>query len=160
MAVSTSQLARTQLVKKYWSPWTAKTHCMWRHAIICFSKTVHAWLWRFAMQVGKNKRISKSKKGGKKKAQDPFARKDWYDVKAPSMFSRRSVGKTLVTRTTGTKVKHPRLSCNLIFLLLFFHQQTFSCTSSFVTMQVRARSTVARLNWQRLHCEYDGGQIF
>lgn len=58
-------------------------------------------------QVGKNKRISKSKKGGKKKAQDPFARKDWYDVKAPSMFSRRSVGKTLVTRTTGTKVLPP-----------------------------------------------------
>ena len=55
-------------------------------------------------QVGKNKRISKGKKGGKKKAQDPFARKDWYDVKAPSMFTQRSVGKTLVTRTTGTKV--------------------------------------------------------
>ena len=54
--------------------------------------------------MGKNKRISKGKKGGKKKAQDPFARKDWYDVKAPSMFTRRSVGKTLVTRTTGTKV--------------------------------------------------------
>lgn len=56
------------------------------------------------VQVGKNKRISKGKKGGKKKAQDPFARKDWYDVKAPSMFTQRSVGKTLVTRTTGTKV--------------------------------------------------------
>lgn len=59
------------------------------------------------LQVGKNKRISKGKKGGKKKAQDPFARKDWYDVKAPSMFTQRSVGKTLVTRTTGTKVKSP-----------------------------------------------------
>lgn len=56
------------------------------------------------MAVGKNKRISKGKKGGKKKAQDPFARKDWYDIKAPSVFNVRQVGKTLVTRTTGTKI--------------------------------------------------------
>ena len=36
-------------------------------------------------------------------ASDPFARKDWYDVKAPTSFQTRSVGKTLVTRTTGIK---------------------------------------------------------
>jgi ribosomal protein S3AE len=35
---------------------------------------------------------------------DPFAKKDWYDIKAPSVFSQRNVGKTLVTRTQGTKV--------------------------------------------------------
>ncbi|KAF5839934.1 ribosomal protein S3Ae [Dunaliella salina] len=56
------------------------------------------------MAVGKNKRISKGKKGGKKKAQDPFTRKDWYDIKAPTSFNVRNMGKTLVTRTTGTKI--------------------------------------------------------
>merc|ERR1712050_692430 len=44
------------------------------------------------------------KKGGKKKVVDPFTKKDWYDVKAPSMFNIRQIGKTLVTRTQGTKI--------------------------------------------------------
>ena len=44
---------------------------------------------------------------GKKKAQDPFLRKDWYDIKAPTSFNIRNMGKTLVTRTTGTKASSP-----------------------------------------------------
>lgn len=35
---------------------------------------------------------------------DPFTRKDWYDVRAPSMFAHRDVGKTLVNRTQGTRI--------------------------------------------------------
>uniref|UniRef100_A0A5S6QJ56 Small ribosomal subunit protein eS1 n=1 Tax=Trichuris muris TaxID=70415 RepID=A0A5S6QJ56_TRIMR len=57
------------------------------------------------MAVGKNKRLSKAgKKGGKKKIVDPFSRKEWYNIKAPSMFRNREVGQTLVNRTQGTKI--------------------------------------------------------
>ncbi|CAJ0580628.1 unnamed protein product, partial [Mesorhabditis spiculigera] len=54
------------------------------------------------MAVGKSKKMGK--KGTKKKAVDPFTRKDWYDVKAPSVFATRQVGKTLVNKTVGTKI--------------------------------------------------------
>jgi len=57
------------------------------------------------MAVGKNKGLAKGgKKGAKKKIIDPFTRKEWYDVKAPSMFSVRNLGKTLVNRTQGTRI--------------------------------------------------------
>jgi small subunit ribosomal protein S3Ae len=57
------------------------------------------------MAVGKNKRLSKAgKKGGKKKIIDPFSRKEWYIVKAPSMFKLREIGQTIVNRTQGTKI--------------------------------------------------------
>jgi small subunit ribosomal protein S3Ae len=56
------------------------------------------------MTVGKNKRLMRGKKGGKKKIVDPFTRKDWYDVKAPAIFNKPVCGKTPINRTAGTKI--------------------------------------------------------
>ena len=42
---------------------------------------------------------------------DPFAKKDWYDIKAPGTFTVRNAGKTLVSRTAGTKVRRMAFVC-------------------------------------------------
>lgn len=55
------------------------------------------------MAVGKNKKLSKGKKGGKRKQVDSMSRKEWYHIKAPSMFTERYVGETLVNKTQGMK---------------------------------------------------------
>ena len=57
----------------------------------------------FSMAVGKNKKLSKGK-GNKKRVVDPFTRKEWYDIKGPTTFVNRKIGKTLVNRTQGTRI--------------------------------------------------------
>jgi len=61
------------------------------------------------MAIGKNKRLTKGKKGLKKKAQDPFARKELYYIKAPSIFSNRNAGKTIINKTAGTRIASEEL---------------------------------------------------
>jgi len=55
------------------------------------------------MAVGKNKKLGKKRKAGSRKAADPFSKKEWYDVRAPRSFSIRQIGKTVVTKTQGTR---------------------------------------------------------
>jgi len=59
------------------------------------------------MAIGKNKGLNKGgKKGQKKKQMDPFQKKIWYEIKAPTTFgAKRRVGRTMVTKTAGTKIE-------------------------------------------------------
>jgi len=58
------------------------------------------------MTIGKNKKLGKKKKG---KKVDPFARKEWYEVRAPNVFSKRDVGFTFTTKNTGKKLAKDNL---------------------------------------------------
>ena len=117
---------------------------------------------------GKNKRLTKSKKGGKKKAVDVFLKKEWYEIKAPSMFSVRNAGKTLVTRTQGTKIasdslKNRVFECSLADLnndedqtyrkikLICEDIQGYNCLTNFHGMDM-TRDKLASLikKWQTL----------
>ena len=64
------------------------------------------------------------KKGAKKKIVDPFTRKDWYDIKAPSIFKVRDVGKTLVNRTQGTRIASDGLKGKFYML---YKMSVFKC---------------------------------
>jgi small subunit ribosomal protein S3Ae len=62
------------------------------------------------MAIGKNKKLGKKKAAGKgKKAADPFAKKEWYDLKAPSIFPIRDIGKTVVAKTQGQRTSRESL---------------------------------------------------
>jgi len=56
------------------------------------------------MAVGKNKRVSKGGKRGKKKVIEPMSRKEWYDVCAPKTFKTRQFAKTICNKTQGTRI--------------------------------------------------------
>jgi len=64
-----------------------------------------------SMAIGKNRKLGKAKR---KKVVDPFLRKDWYTVQAPSMFKQRDAGLTPCTKTTGTKIASEQIK-NRIF---------------------------------------------
>jgi len=56
------------------------------------------------MAIGKNKKLSKGKKGGKKKSYDPMSKKEWFQFKAPAPFQVRTFGHTPVTKSSGTRI--------------------------------------------------------
>merc|ERR1712060_364097 len=47
-----------------------------------------------------------------------MGKKEWYDIKAPSLFSVRNCGKTLLSRTQGTKIASEELKGRVLELNL------------------------------------------
>jgi len=66
------------------------------------------------MAIGKNKKLGKKGKKTGKKAADPFAKKEWYDLKAPSVFPIRDIGKTVVTKTQGQRNSRDSLLARVV----------------------------------------------
>jgi len=75
------------------------------------------------MAVGKNKQKN-IKKGGRKKTSDPFLKKEWYDVRTPAAFPVKSVGKTIATKTQGTRIARDTLMGRIIEVSLGDLKQT------------------------------------
>ena len=102
------------------------------------------------MMVGKNKRLTKrGKKGAKKKVVDPFSKKDWYDVKAPAMFNIRNIGKTLVTRTQGTKIVSDGLKGHVFEVSLADLQNDKVAFKKFklITEDVKGKNCLISMLW-------------
>lgn len=66
------------------------------------------------MAIGKSKKVYKGKKGGKKAVIDPLSRKEWFDFRAPPPFESKSFGKTLITKTTGTRIATERIKGRVV----------------------------------------------
>ncbi|CRK97677.1 CLUMA_CG011057, isoform A [Clunio marinus] len=104
------------------------------------------------MAVGKNKGLVKGgKKNSKKKVVDPFTRKDWYDVKAPSMFATRQVGKTLVNRTQGTKIASDGLKGRVFEVSLADLQNDNDAERSFRKFKLVAEDVQGRFVLTNFH---------
>mmetsp|Transcript_22935 Transcript_22935/g.25934 ORF Transcript_22935/g.25934 Transcript_22935/m.25934 type:complete len:258 (+) Transcript_22935:45-818(+) len=56
----------------------------------------------------------KSKKGQKKKATEPFAKKEWYVMKAPTSYTNNVIGWTPVNKTAGTKISSDSLKGRVV----------------------------------------------
>jgi small subunit ribosomal protein S3Ae len=93
------------------------------------------------MVQGKNKRMGK--KGAKKRAADPFTKKDWFDIKAPNMFATRICGKTMVNRTQGTHIASDALK-GRVFELSLADLQNKDEDQAFRKIKLRAEDVQGR----------------
>nr|BAN37721.1 40S ribosomal protein S3a, putative [Entamoeba histolytica] len=68
------------------------------------------------MATGKNKKYKAGnvKKGSKRKIAEPFSKKEWYNVKVPKNFKRRTVGQIVVNKTAGTRIASEQLKGRVV----------------------------------------------
>uniref|UniRef100_A0A7S0Z6Y0 Small ribosomal subunit protein eS1 n=1 Tax=Hemiselmis tepida TaxID=464990 RepID=A0A7S0Z6Y0_9CRYP len=66
------------------------------------------------MTLYKNKRLSKTGKEGRKKTSNVFEKKEWIELKTPTLFGEKIFGKTLVNKRTNTN-KSSELLTNRIY---------------------------------------------
>jgi len=59
--------------------------------------------------IGKNKKLGKKRKGAGRKIEDPFKKKDWFEIRTPSVFNTRKAGYTIATKSSGLKSSRDQL---------------------------------------------------
>merc|ERR1712137_573515 len=78
-----------------------------------------------------------NKKGkGKKKATDPFDKKDWYNIKAPRMFTSTNAGVTPVNRTQGNNIASDNLKGRVVTVNLAELQDNESYAHTNIKLKV------------------------
>jgi len=102
------------------------------------------------MTQGKNPRNFR-KKGLKKKLNHPFAKKEWYEIKAPIMFEKRTVGLTPVNKTYGTKIASEALKGRVFETSLTDLTNTMNATNvwrkvKLVCEEVQGRSCITNFH--------------
>lgn len=94
------------------------------------------------MAVGKSKRSGK--KGQKKKTVDSMAKKEWYDVVAPSSFAVRQFTKSVGNKTIGTKVGADNMRGRVFEANLGDLQQQVTGEAAFRAVKLRVEDVQGR----------------
>lgn len=68
--------------------------------------------------IGKNKKSYKKKKGAGRKIEDPFKKKEWFEIRTPSVFTVRKAGYTIASKTQGNSLSRDRIMGRVFTLSL------------------------------------------
>jgi len=112
------------------------------------------------MAVGKNPRLSKGgKRSNKKKLGDTLANKEWYDIVAPSVFTTRHCGKTMVNKSKGVfngpdAIKGRVFEANLADLMGASDDDVHKCRKVFMKAEdVQGRNVLTQFHGMALNTD-------
>lgn len=114
------------------------------------------------MAIGKNKRTGKRGKRGK--IQQSMARKEWYDVVAPSNFVNRQFAKTICNKTQGIRIASDFLrgrvyETNLSDLNATTGTQDAHRKIRFVVQEVQGRNLLTQFHSMQLTTDHLAGLL-